>query len=169
MELSHLGTHISQQHTNGDKQRVQMPSPHSIASPYSTSLLISFVTVMTKNHTHTFIIIYTLAHVHFQEQHMSFRSLSYWVKSSLLGHREEGKNEKRKENQSREEGGGRCTVEERTEARRVKEKIISRTNMALLVAVVETSAEEITPHLAHLSVILYSGTVIWLQSQINTL
>ncbi len=32
--------------------------------------------------------------------------------------------------------------------------------MALLVAVVETSAEEITPHLAHLSVILYSGTVI---------
>lgn len=41
--------------------------------------------------------------------------------------------------------------------------------MALLVAVVETSAEEITPHLAHLSVILYSGTVIWLQSQINTL
>lgn len=39
-------------------------------------------------------------------------------------------------------------------------KIISGTNMALLVAVVETSAEEITPHLAHLSVILYSGTVI---------
>ncbi len=41
--------------------------------------------------------------------------------------------------------------------------------MALLVAVVETSADEITPHLAHLSVILYSGTVTWLQSQINTL
>ena len=41
--------------------------------------------------------------------------------------------------------------------------------MALLVAVVDTSADEITPHLAHLSVILYRGTVIWLQSQINTL
>lgn len=39
--------------------------------------------------------------------------------------------------------------------------------MALLVAVVETSAEEITPHLAHLSVILYSGTVIWLKVKLT--
>lgn len=49
---------------------------------------------------------------------------------------------------------------QRSEEEELRKKIISGTNMALLVAVVETSAEEITPHLAHLSVILYSGTVI---------
>lgn len=60
--------------------------------------------------------------------------------------------------------GGRREREEKRALEKAKTetegKIISGTNMALLVAVVETSAEEITPHLAHLSVILYSGTVI---------
>lgn len=61
--------------------------------------------------------------------------------------------ERQRTNPKRKEGGENRG--EKTEGKRS-----SGTNMALLVAVVETSAEEITPHLAHLSVILYSGTVI---------
>lgn len=81
---------------------------------------------------------------------------------------------RKKESDWVREGGREGGVEQqrrgqRSEEEELRKKIISGTNMALLVAVVETSAEEITPHLAHLSVILYSGTVIWLQSQINTL
>lgn len=46
---------------------------------------------------------------------------------------------------------------------KTKKTEIRKTNMALLVAVADTSAEETTPHLEHLRVMPYSGIVIWLQ------
>lgn len=72
-----------------------------------------------------------------------------------------GKNDRGRKDRERVECGRREAYSRgENRSKKSEGKIISGTNMALLVAVVETSAEEITPHLAHLSVILYSGTVI---------